>query len=104
MAAIMERALIWPAMLPLVASELRVASSQSRVRIWSRPMFVTSRPAPAGTGQVCFLVHQFFADGAAVPDHVVADAGFGFDMGRGVGIETDGFRGAAVIHGSGMIR
>jgi hypothetical protein len=48
-----------------------------------------------------FLVHQFFPDGGAVLVHVGADAGLGFGVGSGVGIETDGFRGAAVIHGSG---
>jgi len=37
----------------------------------------------------------------AVLVHVGADAGLGFDIGGGVGIETDGFCGAAVIHGSG---
>ena len=47
-----------------------------------------------------FLVHQPFPDGGAVLDHVGADAGLGFGVGSGVGIETDGFCGAAVIHGS----
>src|ERR1700753_1613940 len=37
MAMIMERALIWPAMAPRVASWLSVASCQRRARIWSRP-------------------------------------------------------------------
>jgi len=45
MATIMERALIWPAMLPLVASWLRAASSQSRARIWSRPKFSLRSPS-----------------------------------------------------------
>ena len=49
-----------------------------------------------------FLVDQFFFDGGAVLDHVVADAGLGFGVGGGVGIETDGFRSSAVIHGSGQ--
>jgi hypothetical protein len=40
-------------------------------------------------------------DGGAVLGHVGADAWLGFGVGGGVGIETDGFRGAAVIHGSG---
>ncbi len=48
-----------------------------------------------------FLVYQPFPDGGAVFSHVGADAGLGFGVGSGVGIETDGFRGAAVIHGSG---
>jgi hypothetical protein len=48
-----------------------------------------------------FLVHEFFPDGGAVLVHEVADAGLGFGVGGGVGIETDGFCGAAVIHGSG---
>ena len=34
--------------------------------------------------------------------HVGANAGLGFGVGGGFGIETDGFRGAAVIHGSGQ--
>jgi hypothetical protein len=48
-----------------------------------------------------FLVHQPFPDGGAVLRHVGADARLGFGVGGGVGIEADGFRGAAVIHGSG---
>ncbi len=94
MAAIIARAFIWPAMLPLVASWLRVASSQRRFRIWSRPKF--SLRSPSG-----FLVHQPFPDGGAVLQHVGADAGFGFGVGGGFGIETNGFCGAAVSHGSG---
>jgi hypothetical protein len=48
-----------------------------------------------------FLVHQLFPDGGAVLIHVGADAGLGFGVGGGFGIEADGFCGAAVIHGSG---
>ena len=48
-----------------------------------------------------FLVHQLFLNGGAVLDHVGANAGLGFGVGGGFGIETDGFCGAAVIHGSG---
>src|SRR5258708_40319761 len=47
-----------------------------------------------------FLIHQPFPDGGAVFAHVGADAGLGFGIGGGVGIETDRFCGAAVIHGS----
>jgi hypothetical protein len=36
-----------------------------------------------------------------VLDHVGADAGLGFGVGGGFGIETNRFCGAAVIHGSG---
>jgi hypothetical protein len=50
---------------------------------------------------VGFLVHQSFADGGAVLNHVGADAGLGFDVGGGFGVETNGFCGAAVSHGSG---
>jgi hypothetical protein len=49
-----------------------------------------------------FLVYQPFLDGGAVLDHVGADAGLGFGIGGGVGIEADSFRSAAVIHGSGQ--
>jgi hypothetical protein len=48
-----------------------------------------------------FLVHQLFPYGGAVLLHVGADAGLGFGIGGGFGIETDSFCGAAVIHGSG---
>jgi hypothetical protein len=37
-----------------------------------------------------------------VLDHVGADAGLGFGVGGGFGIETDGFCSAAVSHGSGQ--
>jgi hypothetical protein len=47
-----------------------------------------------------FLVHQLFSDGGAVPDHVGADAGLGFGVGGGFGIETDRFGGGRVRHSS----
>ena len=51
---------------------------------------------------VGFLVHQPFADGGAVLDHVGADAGLGFGVGGSFGVKTNGFCGAAVSHGSGQ--
>ncbi len=83
-------------MLPLVSAWLRVASSQSRFRTWSRPKLSLRSPST-----VRFLVHQLFLDGGAVLDHVGADAGLGFGVGGGFGIEAGGFRGTAVSHGSG---
>jgi hypothetical protein len=87
MARIIERALIWPAMMPLVASWLRVASSQAGQDLVATKVQLTQ---PVG-----FPVHQPFLNGGAVLDHVGADAGLGFGVGGGFGIETDGFCGAA---------
>ena len=95
MAMISETALIWPAMLPLVSSWLRLASSQSRARIWSRPRFRLRSPSAS------WLI-SFSLTAARLLDHVGADAGLGSGIGGGVGIEADSFRSAAVIHGSGQ--
>jgi hypothetical protein len=46
------------------------------------------------------LVDKLLMDGGAVLEHVVADAGFGFDVGCGVGVEADGFGGLTVGHGA----
>jgi hypothetical protein len=48
-----------------------------------------------------FLIHQLFSDSSAVLAHVGADAGLGFRVGGGVGIEAGCFGGATVVHGSG---
>jgi hypothetical protein len=48
-----------------------------------------------------FLFHQLFSDSVAVLDHVVVDAGLGFGVSGGVGMETGYFCGLAVGHGSG---
>jgi hypothetical protein len=53
------------------------------------------------TQPVGFLVHELFPDGGAVLHHVGLDAGLGFGVGGGFGIETNRFCGATVIHGSG---
>jgi len=92
-ATIIDIALIWPAMLPLVASGLRVASSQSRARIWARPKFSLRSPSASWSTS--------FSRTAARLVHIGADSGLGFGVGGGFGIETNGFCGAAVIHGSG---
>ena len=93
MATIMERALTWAVMLPRVISGLRLAISQRRARTCSRPRF--SRRSPSG-----FLLDELLLHGGPVLDHVGADTGFGFGVGGGVGVETDGFGGTAVGHGS----
>ena len=49
-----------------------------------------------------FLVHQLFPDGGAMFDHVGTDAMLGFGIGGAFGVETNRFRGVAVIHGSGQ--
>jgi hypothetical protein len=46
------------------------------------------------------LLDEPLLDGGAVLDHVVADTGFGFGVGGGVGVETDGFGGTTVGHGA----
>jgi hypothetical protein len=93
MATIMERALIWADMLFRVMSGSRSAISQRRARTRSRPRF--SRRCSS----VC-LLHEVFVHGGPVLEHVGADPGFGFGVGGGVGVETDGFGGTAVGHGS----
>jgi hypothetical protein len=108
MATIIARALTWPAMLPLVASELRLASSQrpsqnlvaTEVQV-AQSFHGTPHGKPGQAGQVGFLVNQLFPDGGTVLKHVGADAMLGFGVGGRLGIETDSFCGAAVIHGSG---
>ena len=55
-------------MMPLVASGLRLASSQSR----GQDLVATKVQLAQPFG---FLVHQPFPDGGAVLDHVGADAG-----------------------------
>ena len=67
----MVRALTWPAMVPLVASGLRLASSKSRTRVLMATQVELAQP-------FSLLVHQPFPDGGAVLDHVGADAGLGF--------------------------
>jgi hypothetical protein len=47
-----------------------------------------------------FLLHALFMHGGPVLEHVGADPGFGFGVRGGVGVETDGFGGTAVGHGS----
>ena len=46
------------------------------------------------------LLHEAFDYGGPVLKHVGADTGFGFGVGGGVGVETDGFGGLTVGHGS----
>jgi hypothetical protein len=46
------------------------------------------------------LLHELFMYGGPVLEHVGADPGFGFGVRGGVGVETDGFGGPAVGHGS----
>jgi hypothetical protein len=47
------------------------------------------------------VIDQLFAECGTMLVHVGADAGFGFGLGGGRRVETDGFRGATVIHGLG---
>ena len=93
MAAIMARAFIWPVMLPLVASWLRVASSQSRVE---DPVATDVQLAQ----RVGLLLDELLLDGGSVVEHVGADTGFGFGVGGGVRVEACGFSGLTVGHGA----
>jgi hypothetical protein len=47
-----------------------------------------------------FLLHEAIVHGGPVLEHVGAHAGFGFGVGGGVGVETGGFGGLTVGHGS----
>jgi hypothetical protein len=47
-----------------------------------------------------FLLQEAIVHGGPVLEHVGADPGFGFGVGGGVGVETGGFGGTAVGHGS----
>ena len=49
---------------------------------------------------VRFLLQETIVHGGPVLEHVGADPGFGFGVGGGVGVETDGFRGLTVGHSS----
>jgi hypothetical protein len=55
---------------------------------------------PGQAGQVGLLLHELLVHGGPVFKHVGADTGFGFGVGGGVGVETHGFGGTAVGHGS----
>jgi hypothetical protein len=93
MATIMVRALTWAVTLPRVISGLRLAISHSRVRTCSRPRFSRAQ-------SFRLLLDEPFLQDGPVLEHVGADTGFGFGVGGGVRVETDGFGGTAVGHGS----
>jgi hypothetical protein len=64
---------------------------------------VQAQPAQSlyGTpGQVDLLLDELLLHCGAVLKHVGADAGFGFGVGGGVGVEADGFGGMTVGHGA----
>ena len=98
MAMIMERALTCPVILPRVVSGPRLASSQRRSRTWSRfgwSRCCSSTARPTAWRQVGSLL-----DGGPMLMHVSADTRPGFGVGGGIGVETDGFCGTTVGHGS----
>jgi hypothetical protein len=93
MATIIERALTWPVMLPRVISGLRLAISQ---RLGQYLFSVQAQPAQS----LGLLLNELLLHGGAVLEHVGADAGLGFGVGGGVGVEADAFGGTTVGRGS----
>jgi hypothetical protein len=64
------------------------------------PVLFVHGTAHGKAGQVGSLLDELLLDGVPMLMHVSADTRLGFGVGGGIGVETDGFRGTTVGHGS----